>query len=115
MLSLPYGLEYQDVPVRAGGVCVPAHRQQQDRPASAEAPPATRPPMRTSPHISIPIYLFRHMDTLQLAQTFSVSALLIDNETVTSIDNEAVTSIDRDAMISIDYAVNMSIDIRDRV
>ena len=46
------------------------------------------------------------MDTLQLAQTFSVSAL--------SIDNETVTSIDRDAVISIDYAVYMSIDPRDR-
>ncbi|KAF3499584.1 hypothetical protein F2Q69_00043120 [Brassica cretica] len=32
-------------------------RQQQDHPASAEAPSATRPLMRTSPHISIPIYL----------------------------------------------------------
>uniref|UniRef100_A0A0D3BGK7 Uncharacterized protein n=1 Tax=Brassica oleracea var. oleracea TaxID=109376 RepID=A0A0D3BGK7_BRAOL len=57
MLSLPSGLECRDVAVRAGGVCEPAHHQQQDRPASAEAPPATRPLMRTSPHISIPIYL----------------------------------------------------------
>ncbi|WZY70662.1 hypothetical protein YC2023_002902 [Brassica napus] len=57
MLSLPSGLEYRDVAVRAGGVCEPANRQQQDHHASAEAPPATRPVMRTSPHISIPIYL----------------------------------------------------------
>nr|VDD24838.1 unnamed protein product [Brassica oleracea] len=57
MLSLPSGPEYRDVAARAGGVCEPAHRQQQDRPASTEAPPATRPLMRTSPHISIPIYL----------------------------------------------------------
>ncbi|KAF3503531.1 hypothetical protein F2Q69_00040681 [Brassica cretica] len=57
MLSLPSGLEYRDVAVRAGRVCEPAHRQQQDRPASAEEPQATRPLMRTSPHISIPIYL----------------------------------------------------------
>ncbi|KAF3502757.1 hypothetical protein F2Q69_00042666 [Brassica cretica] len=49
---------------------------------------------------------FRHGDTLQLAQTFSVSAL--------SIDDETFTSIDRDAMISIDYAVYMPIDPRDR-
>ncbi|KAF2603262.1 hypothetical protein F2Q70_00027798 [Brassica cretica] len=100
MLSLPSGLEYRDVAVQAGGVCVPAHRQQQDRTASAEAPPATRPLMRINPHI------FRHMDTLQLAQTFSVSAL--------SIDNEMVTSIDRDAVISNDYAVYMSINPCDR-
>ncbi|KAF2595084.1 hypothetical protein F2Q70_00043061 [Brassica cretica] len=46
------------------------------------------------------------MDTLQLAQTFSVSAL--------SIDDETFTLIDRDAMISIDYAVYMSIDPQDR-
>ena len=46
------------------------------------------------------------MDTLQLAQTFFVSAL--------SIVNETVKSIDRDAVISIDYAVYMSIDPRDR-
>ena len=46
------------------------------------------------------------MDTLQLAQTFSVTAL--------SIDIETVTSIDIDAMISIDYAVYISIDPRDR-
>ena len=45
------------------------------------------------------------MDTLQIAQTFSVSAL--------SIDNKTVISFDRDAMISIDYAVYMSIDPRD--
>ena len=45
------------------------------------------------------------MDTLQLAQTFSVSAL--------SIDNKTVISIDRNAMISIDYAVYMSINPRD--
>ncbi|KAF2605191.1 hypothetical protein F2Q70_00027797 [Brassica cretica] len=51
MLSLPSGLEYRDVAVQAGGVCVPAHRQQQDRTASAEAPPATRPLMRINPHI----------------------------------------------------------------
>ncbi|WZZ59708.1 hypothetical protein YC2023_059815 [Brassica napus] len=57
MLSLPSGLEYRDVTVRAGGVCEPAHRQQQDHHDSAEAPPATRPLMRTSPHIYIPIYL----------------------------------------------------------
>nr|VDC96466.1 unnamed protein product [Brassica oleracea] len=57
MLSLPSGLEYRDVTVRAGGVCEPAHHQQQDCPASSEAPPATRPLMRNGPHISIPIYL----------------------------------------------------------
>ncbi|KAF2533033.1 hypothetical protein F2Q70_00031304 [Brassica cretica] len=45
------------------------------------------------------------MDTLQIAQTFSVSAL--------SIDNKTVISIDRNAMISIDYTVYMSIDPRD--
>ncbi|KAG2308206.1 hypothetical protein Bca52824_027954 [Brassica carinata] len=42
MLSLPYGLEYRDVAVRAGGVCVPAHRQKQDC-------PAMRPPSRGGP------------------------------------------------------------------
>ncbi|KAF2581715.1 hypothetical protein F2Q68_00006553 [Brassica cretica] len=57
MLSLPSGPEYRDVAVRAGGVCEPAHRRQQDHHASAEAPPAMTPLMRTSPHISIPIYL----------------------------------------------------------
>ncbi|KAL0758702.1 hypothetical protein Bca101_074852 [Brassica carinata] len=57
MLSLPSGLEYRDVAVQAGGVCEPAHHQQQDSPVSAETPPATRPLMRTSPHICIPIYL----------------------------------------------------------
>ncbi|WZZ88734.1 hypothetical protein YC2023_117313 [Brassica napus] len=57
MLLQPLGLECRDVVARAGGVCELAHRQQQDRPASAETPPATRPMMRTSPHISIPIYL----------------------------------------------------------
>ena len=45
------------------------------------------------------------MDTLQIAQLFSVSAL--------SIDNKTVISIDRNAKISIDYTVYMSIDPRD--
>ena len=45
------------------------------------------------------------MDTLQIAQTFSVSAL--------SIDNKTVISIDIDATISIDYTAYMSIDPRD--
>ncbi|KAF3513909.1 hypothetical protein F2Q69_00006851 [Brassica cretica] len=53
-----------------------------------------------------PAHRQQHMDTLQLAQTFSVSAL--------SIDNETVTSIDRDAVILIDYEVYMSIDPRDK-
>ena len=57
----PSRLEYRDVAVWAGGVCEPAHHQQQDHHASAEATPR-RPPtrllMRTSPHISIPIYLY---------------------------------------------------------
>ncbi|KAF2601085.1 hypothetical protein F2Q70_00026263 [Brassica cretica] len=97
MLSLPSGPEYRDVAVRSGGACEPAHQRQQDRPASAEAPPATRPLMRTSPHLSISIYL---------SQTFSVFPLLIDNETVTSID--------KDAERSIDFAVYMSIDPRDK-
>ncbi|KAL0641642.1 hypothetical protein Bca4012_103101 [Brassica carinata] len=57
MLSLPSGPEYRYVAVRAGGVCKPAHCWQQDHHASDEAPPATTPLMRTSPHISIPIDL----------------------------------------------------------
>ncbi|KAF2557339.1 hypothetical protein F2Q68_00016226 [Brassica cretica] len=60
MLSPSSGLEYRDVAVRVRGVCEPAHHQQQDHHTSAEATPrrpATRPLMRTSPHISIPIYL----------------------------------------------------------
>ena len=46
------------------------------------------------------------MDTLQLAQTFCVSTL--------SIDNMKVMSIDSDAPISIDYDVYISIDSQDR-
>ncbi|KAF3584654.1 hypothetical protein F2Q69_00029970 [Brassica cretica] len=60
MLSPPSRIKSRDVAVRAGGVCEPAHHQQQDHHASAGAAPR-RPPtrllMRTSPHISIPIYL----------------------------------------------------------
>ncbi|KAF3588733.1 hypothetical protein F2Q69_00030706 [Brassica cretica] len=66
MLSPPSGLESRDVAVRARGVCKPAHHQQQDHHVSAGAAPWSagaaprRPPtrllMRTSPHISIPIY-----------------------------------------------------------
>ncbi|KAL0675321.1 hypothetical protein Bca4012_003302 [Brassica carinata] len=60
MLSPPSGLDYRDVAVQAGGVCEPAHHQQQDHHASAEATsrrPATRLLMRTNPDISIPIFL----------------------------------------------------------
>ncbi|KAF3595943.1 hypothetical protein DY000_02023574 [Brassica cretica] len=106
MLSLPSGQEYRDVAVRAGGVCEPANRRQQDHHASAEAPPSTTPLMRTSPHISIPIYLCfllpSHTDTMHLAQRFSVSALSIDDEVLTSIDSNALMSIDRELYISID-------------
>ena len=49
--------EYRDVAVRGRGTCQPAHHLQQDHHASAEAPLATTPLMRTSPHNSIPIYL----------------------------------------------------------
>ncbi|KAF3547427.1 hypothetical protein DY000_02007578 [Brassica cretica] len=61
---------------------------------------------RRSVRASSPPAAGPHMDTLQLAQTFSVSGL--------SIDNETVTSIDRDAVILIDYEVYMSIDPRDK-
>ncbi|KAF3540800.1 hypothetical protein F2Q69_00022561 [Brassica cretica] len=101
---------YRDVAVRAGGVCEPAHRQQQDRPASAEAPPAMRPLMRTSPHISIPIYLCFPFTFELLGFTFK---LIILYTWIRCIDNETVTSIDRDAVLKIDYAVYVSIDPRD--
>ncbi|KAF2534788.1 hypothetical protein F2Q70_00029569 [Brassica cretica] len=101
MLSPPSGLESRDVAVRARGVCKPDHHQQQDHHVSAGAAPR-RPPtrllMRTSPHISIPIYfsflLFLPINTLQLAQKFSVSPPSIDEEVLTSFDGTALTSID---------------------
>ncbi|KAF3603748.1 hypothetical protein F2Q69_00035140 [Brassica cretica] len=72
--------------------------------------PPTRLLMRTSPHISILIYLcfllLSPINTLQQAHKFSVSA--------PSIDEEVLTSIDGDALLSIDNVVCMSIDIRDR-
>ena len=46
------------------------------------------------------------METLQLAQTFCVSAL--------STDNKKVMSIDSDAPLLIDYKVYISIDSRDK-
>ncbi|KAF3515712.1 hypothetical protein DY000_02060072 [Brassica cretica] len=79
------------------------------RHASAEATPRgppMRPLMRTSPHITILIYLcfllLSHLDTLQLAHKFSVSALSIDEEVLTSIDGDALMSIDGELCISID-------------
>ena len=78
MLSLPSGPEYRDVTVRAGGACEPAHHRQQDRPASAEAPPATRPLMRTSPHLSIPIYLCFSFIFELLGFTFELIILCYD-------------------------------------
>ncbi|KAF2591849.1 hypothetical protein F2Q70_00038497 [Brassica cretica] len=52
------------------------------------------------------IDFLRHLDTLQLAHIFSVSAL--------SIDEEVLTSINGGALISIDGELYISIDTRDR-
>ncbi|KAF3531485.1 hypothetical protein DY000_02040151 [Brassica cretica] len=74
MLSPPSGLEYRDFIVRAGGACEPAHHQQQDCHASAEATPR-RPPtrllMRTNPLICIPIYLYFLLFSANLADGYS--------------------------------------------
>ncbi|KAF2556141.1 hypothetical protein F2Q68_00015248 [Brassica cretica] len=56
--------------------------------------------------LQVSIELTLHMDTLQLAQTFCVSTL--------SIDNMKVMSFDSNAPISIDYEVYISIDSQDR-